>query len=93
MRARGLGWKKIARELGCGVSTVLRVGQAEEKRGSVMPVESGPWKCPAFSAHLNRSERFGLELIVELNLDPPALDESSPTPPASRGPAAAKSAS
>jgi DNA invertase Pin-like site-specific DNA recombinase len=40
MRAQG-GWKKIARELGCGVRTVLRVGQAEEKRGSVMPAESG----------------------------------------------------
>jgi DNA invertase Pin-like site-specific DNA recombinase len=41
MRAQGLGWKKIAREMGCGVSTVLRVGQAEEKRGSVRPAESG----------------------------------------------------
>ena len=42
MRAQGLGWKKIAFVMGCGVSTVPRVGQAEEKRGSVMPVESGP---------------------------------------------------
>jgi anti-sigma B factor antagonist len=42
MRAQGLGWKKIAWEMGCGVSTVPRVGQAEEKQGSVMPVESGP---------------------------------------------------
>ena len=41
MRAQGLGWKKIAREMSCGVSTVLRVGRAEEKRGSVMPAESG----------------------------------------------------
>jgi hypothetical protein len=33
MRAQGLGWKKIARELCCGgVSTVLRIGRAEEKR-------------------------------------------------------------
>jgi DNA invertase Pin-like site-specific DNA recombinase len=27
LRAQGLGWKKIAREMGCGVSTVLRVGR------------------------------------------------------------------
>ncbi len=27
LRAQGLGWKKIARQLGCGVSTVLRVAQ------------------------------------------------------------------
>jgi DNA invertase Pin-like site-specific DNA recombinase len=33
LRAQGLGWKKIAREMGCGVSTVLRVG----REGSTIP--------------------------------------------------------
>ena len=36
LRAQGLGWKKIARELDCGVSTVLRA--AEE--GSIIPAKS-----------------------------------------------------
>ena len=33
LRAQGLGWKKIARELGIGVSTVLRA--AQDDRGGV----------------------------------------------------------
>ena len=32
LRAAGLGWKAIARELGCGVGTVLRVAQDASKR-------------------------------------------------------------
>jgi DNA invertase Pin-like site-specific DNA recombinase len=39
LRFQGFGWKKIARELGCGVSTVLRVGQANGNRGSVIHTE------------------------------------------------------
>jgi DNA invertase Pin-like site-specific DNA recombinase len=37
LRAQGLGWKKIAKSLGCGVSTVLRVAQEGQQRGSKMP--------------------------------------------------------
>ncbi len=37
-----LGWKKIAREMGIGVSTVLRVGREGERRGSVINAESAP---------------------------------------------------
>jgi DNA invertase Pin-like site-specific DNA recombinase len=37
LRAQGLGWKKIAKTLGCGVSTVLRVTQVG---GSTIPVKS-----------------------------------------------------
>src|SRR5258708_6357671 len=40
LRVQGWGWKKIAREVGCGVSTVLRVGREGEKRGSVIHAES-----------------------------------------------------
>lgn len=36
LRSQGHGWKKIAREMGCGVSTVLRAAQ----EGSVIPAES-----------------------------------------------------
>jgi DNA invertase Pin-like site-specific DNA recombinase len=39
LRSRGFGWKRIAREMGCGVSTVLRVSQEGCKRdfrGSVI---------------------------------------------------------
>jgi DNA invertase Pin-like site-specific DNA recombinase len=35
LRTQGTGWKKIARELNCGVSTVLRVAQ----EGSLIPSE------------------------------------------------------
>jgi len=38
LRTQGLGWKRIARELGCGVSTVLRA--AEE--GSTIPAKTAP---------------------------------------------------
>lgn len=34
LRAQGRGWKKISRELKCGVSTVLRVAQEAALRGS-----------------------------------------------------------
>jgi len=37
LRGQGLGWKKIARKMGCGVSTVLRAAQ---ERGSTIPVDS-----------------------------------------------------
>jgi len=36
LRSQGFGWKKIAREMGCGVSTVLRVAQ----EGSTIPADS-----------------------------------------------------
>jgi DNA invertase Pin-like site-specific DNA recombinase len=43
LRTQGWGWKKIAREMGCGISTVLRVGRvggsiihAESPRGSAV---------------------------------------------------------
>jgi DNA invertase Pin-like site-specific DNA recombinase len=38
LRAQGLGWKKIARQLGCGVSTVLRTAG----EGSVIPAKTSP---------------------------------------------------
>jgi DNA invertase Pin-like site-specific DNA recombinase len=34
LRAQGLGWKKIARELGVGVGTVLRIAQEGRESGS-----------------------------------------------------------
>jgi|SRR5579864_3220282 len=40
LRAQGWGWKKIAREMDCGISTVLRAGRTVEARGSVIHRES-----------------------------------------------------
>jgi len=40
LRTQGLGWKKIARQLGCGVSTVLRVAEESSQRGSTIPVKT-----------------------------------------------------
>jgi hypothetical protein len=37
LRAQGLGWKKISRELGVGVGTVLRIAQEGGKSGSENP--------------------------------------------------------
>jgi DNA invertase Pin-like site-specific DNA recombinase len=37
LRAQGCGWKAIARELDCGVSTVLRVAQIASQPGSKIP--------------------------------------------------------
>jgi DNA invertase Pin-like site-specific DNA recombinase len=34
LRAQGLGWKKISRELGVGVSTVLRIAHEARESGS-----------------------------------------------------------
>ena len=34
LRAQGFGWKKISRELGVGVGTVLRIAQETRKSGS-----------------------------------------------------------
>jgi DNA invertase Pin-like site-specific DNA recombinase len=47
LREQGLGWKRIAKQLGCGVSTVLRV--AQEQRGSRNP-QSARRPSPAVSA-------------------------------------------
>jgi DNA invertase Pin-like site-specific DNA recombinase len=51
LRAQGLGWKKISREMGFGVSTVLRVAQEAEKRGSRIPSATGP-QSPENSTHV-----------------------------------------
>ena len=40
LRASGLGWKKISRELGVGVGTVLRVAQEAAQRDSKNPGHS-----------------------------------------------------
>jgi DNA invertase Pin-like site-specific DNA recombinase len=40
LRARGLGWKKIAREMGIGVSTVLRAAEEDSRRGSTNPLKT-----------------------------------------------------
>ena len=42
LREQCWGWKKIARELRCDISTVLRVGRNGKKRGSVIPSENSP---------------------------------------------------
>lgn len=39
-RAQGFGWKRIAREMGVGVSTVLRVAQEGSQRGSIIALET-----------------------------------------------------
>lgn len=49
LRTQGLGWKKIARQLGCGVSTVLRVAQEASQHGSTIPTKT-PRTTPALSA-------------------------------------------
>jgi DNA invertase Pin-like site-specific DNA recombinase len=41
LRTQGLGWKKIARQLGCGVSTVLRIAEEGSPLGAKMPSKSG----------------------------------------------------
>ncbi|MBZ5701015.1 MAG: recombinase family protein [Acidobacteriia bacterium] len=48
LRAQGLGWKKIAREIGIGVSTVLRVAR---EGGTTIPLEQRA-VTPTFSAHV-----------------------------------------
>ena len=40
LRTQGFGWKKIAREMGIGVSTVLRAAPERNLRGSVNPEKS-----------------------------------------------------
>ena len=47
LRAQNWGWKKIAREMGCGISTVLRVGRGVESKGSVIPKNGRP-EVPSF---------------------------------------------
>ena len=37
LRAQGIGWKKIAKQMGLGVSTVLRASQIAPLRGSEIP--------------------------------------------------------
>lgn len=49
LRTQGLGWKKIARQLGCGVSTVLRVAEESSQRGSTIPAKTTR-ATPAVSA-------------------------------------------
>lgn len=44
LRTQGLGWKKIARQLGCGVSTVLRVAEEGSQGGSTNPMKP---TCPS----------------------------------------------
>ncbi len=39
LRAQGAGWKAIAKQLGCGVGTVLRVAQESQKKGSTIPLK------------------------------------------------------
>ncbi len=51
LRAQGHGWKRIAREMKIGVSTVLRVAQEPRTEGSAIPAES-PARSAAFSAHI-----------------------------------------
>src|ERR1700682_6531926 len=34
LRGQGIGWKAIAKQLGCGVSTVLRVAEEDSRKGS-----------------------------------------------------------
>ena len=46
LRVQGLGWKKIARQLGCGISTVLRVAQAVPKLGKGILERNGPSPSP-----------------------------------------------
>jgi DNA invertase Pin-like site-specific DNA recombinase len=49
LRAQGAGWKRIAKQLGCGVSTVLRVAQEGPLRGSVIPLKTAR-RSPVVSA-------------------------------------------
>jgi DNA invertase Pin-like site-specific DNA recombinase len=49
LRTQGLGWKKIARQLGCGVSTVLRVAEEGSRHGSTIPAKTTR-TTPALSA-------------------------------------------
>ena len=42
LRSQGLGWKKIARQMGIGVSTVLRVAREAGLSGSITPENGHP---------------------------------------------------
>jgi DNA invertase Pin-like site-specific DNA recombinase len=42
LREQGLGWKKVAKLLSCGVSTVLRAAQEGPPRGSTIPGKTAP---------------------------------------------------
>jgi DNA invertase Pin-like site-specific DNA recombinase len=58
LRAQGAGWKKISRELGIGVGTVLRIAQEARESGSKnhthqtfrTPVRKTPRERPGASA-------------------------------------------
>lgn len=48
LRSQGFGWKRIARDVGCGVSTVLRVARETAQEGSIIPIPTKP-ECAVFS--------------------------------------------
>jgi hypothetical protein len=56
LRVQGLGWKKISRELGVGVSTVLRITQESRKSGSENPNPRISELLPARSASIRLEE-------------------------------------
>ena len=56
LRAQGRGWKKIARELGIGVSTVLRIAQEGRKSGSEN-AEHQAFRTPARKARSDLASR------------------------------------
>jgi DNA invertase Pin-like site-specific DNA recombinase len=51
LRSQGLGWKKISRELGIGVSTVLRAAQIPPQRGSEKHAIPNPVRKSVAQAH------------------------------------------
>jgi DNA invertase Pin-like site-specific DNA recombinase len=52
LRKQGLGWKKISRELGIGVSTVLRIAQEARSGGSENPKPQHS-RTPVRKTHLD----------------------------------------
>jgi hypothetical protein len=73
LRARGLGWKKIARQLGCGVSSVLRIAQEASQHGSIIRPEKRRGQLPPFQHPQPRIRRFGKQLFLQWTV--PALPE------------------
>lgn len=51
-RAQGHGWKRIAKEMGLGVSTVRRIDREARQKGSEMPAERA-WASPAITTHVS----------------------------------------
>jgi hypothetical protein len=70
LRAQGLGWKKISRELGVGVSTVLRITQESRISGSENPKPKN-FRTPARKIRIDSAG--GSAVTPKFRLTPPSI--------------------